>query len=98
MSPTHRHGPRGIDLSREAAWVLHAAVVEHAERTAAADGDVGRVVAVIDRIESGARLDETDREVAREALDAHLENAPERDREPAAAVRTALGAQASSSQ
>jgi len=98
MSPTPRHGPHGVDLSREEAWVLHAAVLDHVERTVAAGHEPTRALAVLDRIESGDRLDETDRSVARDALDTYLESAPARDRETAASIRDVLGAQLSSSQ
>ncbi|WP_435067876.1 hypothetical protein [Haloplanus sp. C73] len=98
MSPAHRHGPRGVDLSREEAWVLHAAVLDHAERTVAAGRDPAQAVAVLDRIEAGERLDETARTVAQDALETYLESAPERDRALADEIRAALGAQASSSQ
>jgi hypothetical protein len=97
MSPTTYHGPDGVDLSREEAWVLHAAVLDHAERVVAAGESPDRAVAVLDRIESCDPLDAADRDLAREALATY--DAPDRDRAPVEAIRAALSTrQASSSQ
>jgi len=96
MSQT-THGPDGSDLSREEAWVLHAAVLDHAERVVAAGGSPDRALAVVDRIESSAPLDDADRDLVREALAAY--DAPERDRASVASIRAALPSrQPSSSQ
>jgi hypothetical protein len=90
MSPTTCHGPDGVDLSREEAWVLHAAVLDHVERIVAADETPDRALTVLDRIESCAPLDATDRDLVCEALSAY--DAPERDQAPVAAIRAALSA------
>ncbi|AXG08673.1 DUF7853 family protein [Haloplanus rubicundus] len=90
MSPTTCHGPDGVDLSREEAWVLHAAVLEHVERVVAADGSPDRSLTVLDRIESCAPLDAADRDVVREALSTY--DAPDRDRASVEAIRAALPA------
>lgn len=97
MSPTTCHGPSGVDLSREEAWVLHAAVLDHVERVVAAGETPDRALTVLDRIESCTALGATDRDLVREALSAY--DAPERDRTSVEAIRAALSArQASSSQ
>jgi len=88
MSPTC-HGPDGLDCSREEAWVLHAAVLDHVERLVAADRSPDRAMAILDRVEAGGSLDATDRELVRDALATYLDDAPERDRD---AVREILAA------
>lgn len=90
MSPTTCHGPDGIDLSREEAWVLHAAVLDHVERLVAADRSPDRAVAVLTRIESCEPLDTDDRNLVRDALSTYLTDAPDRDRSPAREVLAAL--------
>jgi hypothetical protein len=97
MSPTTCHGPDDVDLSREEAWVLHAAVLAHVERAVAAGGSPDRALTILDRIESCAPLDAADRDVVREALSTY--DAPDRDRASVEAIRAALSPrQASSSQ
>jgi hypothetical protein len=97
MSPTTCHGPDGVDLSREEAWVLHAAVLDHVERVVATGRTPDRALTVLDRIESCAPLDAADRDVVCEALSTY--DAPGRDRASVEAIRAALSArQASSSQ
>jgi hypothetical protein len=86
MSPTC-HGPDGLDCSREEAWVLHAAVLDHVERLVAADRSPDRAMAVLDRVEACDPLDATDRGLVHDALASYLDDAPERDRE---AVREML--------
>jgi hypothetical protein len=88
MSPTTCHGPDGVDLSREEAWVLHAAVLDHVERVVAAGETPNRALTTLDRIESCAPLDAADRDIVREALSAY--DAPDRDRPAVAAIRDAL--------
>ncbi|MFB6102772.1 MAG: hypothetical protein ABEJ73_09415 [Haloplanus sp.] len=97
MSPTTCHGPDGVDLSREEAWVLHAAVLDHIERTVAADRSPERGVAVLDRVEACEPLDSAGRGLVRDALAAYLDGAPERDRAPARAILAALSTPQSSS-
>jgi len=97
MSPCH--GPDGVDCSREEAWVLHAAVLDHAERVAATGRAPDRAVAVLDRIEACDPLDATDIDLVRDALSTYLDGAPARDRDPAREVLATLSTrQASSSQ
>mgnify|MGYP000406744382 CR=1 FL=1 len=99
MSPTHCHGPDDLDCSREEAWVLHAAMLDHVERLVAADRSPERAMAILDRVETCEPLDATDRDLARDALATYLDDAPERDREPVRKVLSALSTrQASSSQ
>ncbi|WP_049937665.1 DUF7853 family protein [Haloplanus natans] len=88
MSPTTCHGPDGVELSREAAWVLHAAVLDHVERLVAAGRSPDRAVTILDRIESCEPLDAADRDLVRDALSTY--DAPDRDREPVASIRAAL--------
>jgi hypothetical protein len=88
MSPTTCHGPDGVDLSREAAWVLHAAVLDHVERLVAAGRSPDRALTILDRIESCEPLDAADRDLVRDALSTY--DAPDRDREPVASIRAAL--------
>jgi len=99
MSPTHCHGPDGLDLSREEAWVLHAAVLDHVERLVTADRSPDRAMAILDRVEACEPLDSTDRELVRDALAAYLDDAPERDRTAVQEMLAALSTrQPSSSQ
>lgn len=99
MSPSTCHGPDGVDCSREEAWVLHAAVLDHAERTAATGQSPDRAVAVVDRIESCESLDAADLELVRDALSTYLTGAPDRDLDPGRSVLATLSSrQASSSQ
>jgi hypothetical protein len=98
MSPSACHGPNGVDCSREAAWVLHAALLDHVERTVDAGRSPERAMAILDRVESCEPLDPADRALVREALTAYLPDAPARDRDPGRAVLAALDAQPSSSQ
>jgi hypothetical protein len=95
-SPTC-HGPDGLDCSREEAWVLHAALLDHIEGVVADDRSPDRAVEVLDRIEACDPLDPTDRRLVREALRGYLPDAPERDRAPGRAMLATLG-QSSSSQ
>jgi hypothetical protein len=88
MSPTTNHGPDGVDLSREEAWVLHAAVLDHVERVVAAGETPERALTILDRIESSAPLDAADHDIVREALSAY--DAPDRDRTSVEAIRAAL--------
>ncbi|WP_251342199.1 hypothetical protein [Haloplanus halophilus] len=98
MSPSTCHGPDGVDLSREEAWVLHAAVLDHVERTVEAGRSPDRGVAILKRIEACEPLDPADRAIVRDALATYLPDAPERDRASARAILAALDGQASSSQ
>jgi hypothetical protein len=98
MSPTC-HGPDGLDCSREEAWVLHAAVLDHVERLVAADRSPDRAMAILDRVEACESLDADDRKLVRDALSTYLDDAPERDRAPVRQMLTTLSTrQASSSQ
>jgi len=89
MSPTC-HGPDGLDCSREEAWVLHAAVLDHVERLVTADRSPDRAMAILDRVEACESLDATDRKLARDALSTYLDDAPERDRAPVRQMLAAL--------
>ena len=95
MSPTTCHGPDGVDLSREEAWVLHAAVLDHVERVVAAGQTPDRALTVFDRIESCSPLETTDHDLILEALSTY--DAPERDRASVEAIRAALSARHASS-
>jgi len=111
MSPCH--GPDGVDCSREEAWVLHAAVLDHAERVAATGRAPDRAVAVLDRIEACDPLDATDIDLVRieacdpldatdidlvrDALSTYLDGAPARDRDPAREVLATLSTRQASS-
>jgi len=90
MSPTTCHGPDGVDLSREEAWVLHAVVLDHVERLVTVDRSPECGLTILDRIEACESLDRAERDFVREALSAY--DAPDRDREPVASIRTALSA------
>ncbi|WP_248895685.1 hypothetical protein [Haloplanus halobius] len=83
MSPTTCHGPDGVDLSHDQAWVLHDALLDHVERTVAAGGSPDHAMDVLERGEACASLDAADRGLAREARTAYLVDPPARDREPA---------------
>ncbi|WP_251328716.1 hypothetical protein [Haloplanus pelagicus] len=98
MSPATCHGPDGVDLSREQAWVLHAALLDHVERTVDAGRSPDRAVAILERTETCEPLDPADRALVRDALTTYLTDAPARDRKPARAILTALDGQVSSSQ
>jgi hypothetical protein len=100
MSQPTSHGPAGIDPSREEAWVLHAAVLDHIERTVDAGRSPDRGVAVLERVEGCEPLGPSDRSLVRKALVTYLDgDAPERDRAPGRAVLADLSArQPSSSQ
>ena len=73
------HGPASLGLSREEAWVLHAAVVRRIER----ERDAGRTPEVAEtlreRIETTESLDTEHLDVAERALSTYLDDAPERD-------------------
>ncbi|WP_338740160.1 hypothetical protein [Haloplanus salilacus] len=99
MSPTTRHGPDGVDCSREEAWVLHAAILDHVRRVVAADRSPDRAMGVLERVEASDPLDHADRSLVRDALVAYLDgDAPERDRAPGRAILATLASQPSSSQ
>jgi len=99
MSPQPCHGPDGVDCSREEAWVLHAAVLDHIERTVAADRSPDRAVAVLERVEACGPLNPGARRLVRDALVAYLDgDAPERDRAPGRALLATLAGQPSSVQ
>lgn len=77
------HGPDSVDCSREEAWVLHAAVLDHIERAVDADRSPDRGVAVLERVEACEPLDTADRDLVRDALVTYLDgDSPERDRAP----------------
>ncbi|GAB3320498.1 hypothetical protein EI982_13255 [Haloplanus rallus] len=98
MCPATCHGPDGLDLSREEAWVLHVAILAHVERRVEAGRSPDRGVALLDRVEACEPLDTGDRSLVRGALTTYLTDAPERDREPARSILSTLDAQPSSSQ
>jgi hypothetical protein len=80
------HGPASLGLSREEAWVLHAAVLQRIERELEAGRNPTEVEALRERIESGDSLDSTHLDAAERALSTYLDGAPERDRTHAQAV------------
>jgi hypothetical protein len=90
MSPSACHGPDGVDCSREEAWVLHAAMLDHVERTVDAGRSPDRAMGVVERVEACEPLDPADRVLVREALTAYLPDAPGRDRRPGRAVLATL--------
>lgn len=90
MTTTHDRCA-ALDLTREEAWVVHAAVLATVERAIEhGDEPPAHALEVLSDVESGAVcLGDSGLEVVREALSAHLADAPARDR-PAA--RSALDA------
>lgn len=92
MSPSTCHGPDGVDLSREQAWILHSALLDHIERLVAADRSPDHAIDVLEQIETCDPLDTSDRRLAHDALSTYLDDAPERDRDPARAALESLQA------
>jgi hypothetical protein len=80
------HGPAPLGLSREEAWVLHAAVVRQLERELEAGTDPTAVETLRARIEDCESLDSAHLDAAERALRSYLDDAPERDRPHAQAV------------
>ena len=68
MSPTTCHGPSGVDLSREEAWVQHVAVLDHVERVVTAGETPVRALTVPDRIESCIVLCSSERDLVSAVL------------------------------
>ena len=84
MTPTHNR-PAPLDLSDEDAWVLHAALTGALDR-ALDGGETPRDVrSLVLRVEAGETAFDVDtlRFIA-DVLAAHLDDAPDRDREAAA--------------
>jgi hypothetical protein len=84
--PQPCHGPASLGLSREEAWVLHAAVVRRIERELEAGREPTDVETLRERIERCESLDAAHLDAAERALCTYLEDAPERDRPHAQAV------------
>ena len=83
--PTH-NGPAGLGLSREEAWVLHAAVLDYVDAELDADNTPEREAALLDAIEASADLDDDDVTRLSELLARYLDDAPEADRPHARAI------------
>ncbi|WP_380680104.1 hypothetical protein [Salinigranum sp. GCM10025319] len=85
-TPTHNR-PVSFDLSREEAWVLHAALTSVVDRSL----DAGELPRYARSIVLQVEADETDFDVAAlrtlaDALTAYLEDPPDRDEATAAAL------------
>lgn len=85
------NGPAGLDLSREEAWVLHAAVLDYVDDELDAGNEPERELALLDAIESCADLDDDDVDRLTELLARYLDDAPEPDRPHARAILDAAG-------
>jgi hypothetical protein len=93
-TPTHNR-PASFDLSREEAWVLHAALASALDRALDADETPRYARSLVLQIESGEiEFDPAALRFVSDALEAYLDDVPERDREIAERlldrVRTAL--------
>ncbi|WP_318567780.1 hypothetical protein [Salinigranum marinum] len=93
-TPTHNR-PASFDLSREEAWVLHAALTSTVDRALDADETPRYARSLVLRIEAGeTAFDAPELRVLADALATYLEDAPERDEAIAARllelVRTEL--------
>jgi hypothetical protein len=83
-TPAHNR-PAAFDLSREEAWVLHAALADHLDRRLD-DGEFPRYVrSLVLRVEAGdPTFDTADLRFLETVLEERLDGAPDRDREVAA--------------
>ena len=82
-----------LDLSLEQAWVAYVALAERAERAVRDDRDPTRERRLVERIEADRyRFAPPELDLLCEALDAHLADAPARDRPACRAVIGAIRA------
>jgi hypothetical protein len=85
MNPT-RKGVL-LDLTREQAWVAHAALLDNLERVLDADGDPECHLAVLDALEArDAAFEPAELQVLADALRTYLEDPPARDDGPGRAA------------
>lgn len=85
-TPTHNR-PVSFDLSREEAWVLHAALTSALDRALDADETPRYARSLVLQVEAGeTAFDPTARQFVADALATHLEDAPERDEAVAATL------------
>ncbi len=89
MNPTRERGL--LDLTREQAWVAHAAVLDHLERAVGADDDPECHLAVLEALEAGdAEFERAELQVLADALRTHLKDPPARDDGPGRAALTTV--------
>jgi hypothetical protein len=87
MSSTTCHGPDGVDLSREEAWVLHAALTRAVDRALDADETPRYAQSLVLQVEAGeTAFGATALRYLADVLATHLEDAPERDEAVAATL------------
>ena len=84
--PSRRTDAIDLTLSREEAWVAHAALLDACERAVDAGGEAAPYRRPIARIEGGDELDADAAALLRDALVDYLGDAPVRDRAPGRAL------------
>jgi hypothetical protein len=84
--PSRRTDTADLALSREEAWVAHAALLDACERAVDAGGDAAPYRRPIADIERGEELDADGTALLRDALVDYLGDAPVRDRAPGRAL------------
>ncbi|MFB6122109.1 MAG: hypothetical protein ABEJ78_01440 [Haloferacaceae archaeon] len=79
MTQPTQHGPAELDLSREQAWVLHAAVLDYVDAEREVGNEPAREVSLLRAIESGGDLTDGDAARIAELLATYLDGAPAMD-------------------
>lgn len=92
MTETAHGDPVSLDLSPREAWVAHAAVLAALERATEEGDDPERWIGVLELVEGTQTFTPEELRALRSALRAHLDEAPDRDREAARSVLDTLDA------
>lgn len=81
MTASARGNPAAIDLTREEAWVVHAALLAYIEREFTDGRRADRECALLRKIEGDAEFDADDLRVIRRTVGRYRDDAPARDRD-----------------
>lgn len=86
MTPPAHERSTTPDLSREEAWVAHAALLRAAEQAVDTGAESPAELTLVRHVEDGSPFEPEDLKLLREALVSYLAAAPLRDRAPGRAV------------
>jgi len=90
MTAAHDHAA-SLDLTRQEAWVIHAALLDHIERSLAEGDEAPQSVSLLERMEAdGDAFTPAQLRLLREALAEYLVDPPARDRPTAERLLVAI--------
>lgn len=81
MTASARRNPAALDLSREEAWVVHAALLSYIERELADDRHASHECRLLRELEGDADFDGDGLRAIRRAVEQYQGRAPVRDRD-----------------